>query len=74
MSVHDVGDGITQAHPAEWARVVAALTRRFIDLDIDLLRRLGRTSESRTAYDQAIALAGNAAESRTLARRRDELA
>jgi RNA polymerase sigma-70 factor, ECF subfamily len=34
--VNDVGvaDAITQAHRAEWARVVASLTRRFGDLDI----------------------------------------
>ena len=30
----DVRDAITQAHHKEWARVVAALTRRFGDLDI----------------------------------------
>jgi RNA polymerase sigma-70 factor, ECF subfamily len=30
----DVRDAITQAHHEEWARVVAALTRRFGDLDI----------------------------------------
>ncbi|MFI5845541.1 RNA polymerase sigma factor [Catenuloplanes sp. NPDC051500] len=29
-----VPDAITQAHRAEWARVVAALTRRFGDLDV----------------------------------------
>ena len=39
----------------------------------DLLRRLGRSDESRTAYDRAIALAGNTAERSYLARRRDEL-
>ncbi len=36
----------------------------------DLLRRLGRTNEARAAYDRAIALAGNTAESAYLARRR----
>jgi RNA polymerase sigma-70 factor, ECF subfamily len=30
----DVQEAITQAHHAEWARVVASLTRRFGDLDI----------------------------------------
>ena len=39
-----------------------------------LLRRLGRSGESRTAYDRAIALAGNAAERAHLTRRRDQLA
>jgi RNA polymerase sigma-70 factor (ECF subfamily) len=39
----------------------------------ELLRRLGRRAESRAAYDRAIALAGNTAESATLSRRRDEL-
>ncbi|MDX6241459.1 MAG: polymerase sigma-70 factor, subfamily, partial [Kribbellaceae bacterium] len=34
MSVVDVREAITQAHREEWARVVAALTRRFGDLDI----------------------------------------
>ena len=38
-----------------------------------LLRRLGRRQESRVAYDRAIALAGNTAETAYLARRRDEL-
>jgi RNA polymerase sigma-70 factor (ECF subfamily) len=39
----------------------------------DLLRRLGRTLESRAAYDRAIALAGNTAETAYLTRRRAEL-
>ena len=39
----------------------------------DLLRRLGRSDESRAAYDRAIALAGNTAETAFLARRRDQL-
>ncbi len=39
----------------------------------DLLRRLGRSSESRAAYDTAIELAGNTAETAYLVRRRDEL-
>ena len=34
MSVVDAREAITQAHHEQWARVVAALTRRFGDLDI----------------------------------------
>jgi RNA polymerase sigma-70 factor, ECF subfamily len=39
----------------------------------DLLRRLDRSQESRAAYDRAIELAGNTAETAYLRRRRDEL-
>ena len=39
----------------------------------ELLRRLDRRAESRAAYDRAIALAGNTAETAYLSRRRDEL-
>jgi RNA polymerase sigma-70 factor (ECF subfamily) len=39
----------------------------------DLLRRLGRSQQSRTAYDRAIELAGNTAETAYLTRRRDQL-
>jgi RNA polymerase sigma-70 factor (ECF subfamily) len=39
----------------------------------DLLRRLGCSQESRAAYDKAIALAGNTAETAYLTRRRDQL-
>jgi RNA polymerase sigma-70 factor (ECF subfamily) len=39
----------------------------------DLLRRLGRSTEAREAYDRAIELARNSAESAYLTRRRDEL-
>ena len=39
----------------------------------DLLRRMGRSEESRAAYERAIQLAGNAAERQYLARRRDQL-
>ncbi|HUQ61586.1 MAG TPA: RNA polymerase sigma factor [Lentzea sp.] len=39
----------------------------------DLLRRLGRGQESRAAYDRAIELAGNTAETAYLTRRRDQL-
>ncbi|HEX9538313.1 MAG TPA: DUF6596 domain-containing protein, partial [Streptosporangiaceae bacterium] len=40
----------------------------------DLLRRLGRSQKSRAAYDKAIELAGNTAETAYLTRRRDQLA
>jgi RNA polymerase sigma-70 factor (ECF subfamily) len=39
----------------------------------ELLRRLGRTEKSRAAYDRAIELAGNIAETAYLTRRRDQL-
>ena len=39
----------------------------------DLLRRLGRSRQSRAAYDRAIGLAGNTAETAYLTRRRDQL-
>ncbi|HVT66338.1 MAG TPA: DUF6596 domain-containing protein [Trebonia sp.] len=39
----------------------------------DLMRRLGRGQESRAAYDKAIDLAGNTAETASLIRRRDQL-
>jgi RNA polymerase sigma-70 factor, ECF subfamily len=39
----------------------------------DLLRRVGRSDESRMAYDRAIHLAGNPAERAYLIRRRDQL-
>jgi RNA polymerase sigma-70 factor (ECF subfamily) len=39
----------------------------------DLLRRLGQSQDSRAAYDRAIALAGNTAETAYLTRRRDQL-
>lgn len=39
----------------------------------DLLRRLGRSQQSRAAYDKAIELAGNTAETASLTRRRDQL-
>lgn len=39
----------------------------------ELLRRLGRRAASRAAYDRAIALAGNTAETAYLSRRRDEV-
>ncbi|WP_328610061.1 sigma-70 family RNA polymerase sigma factor [Amycolatopsis sp. NBC_00345] len=39
----------------------------------DLLRRLGHSRQSRAAYDKAIELAGNTAETAHLTRRRDQL-
>ncbi|MFC9552492.1 RNA polymerase sigma factor [Rhodococcus sp. NPDC056960] len=39
----------------------------------DLLRRLGRSRQSRAAYDKAIGLAGNTAETAYLTRRREQL-
>ncbi len=39
----------------------------------DLLRRMGRSQDSRAAYDRAIELAGNTAETAYLTRRRDQL-
>ena len=39
----------------------------------DLLRRVGRSHESRAAYDKALKLAGNTAETAYLTRRRDQL-
>jgi RNA polymerase sigma-70 factor (ECF subfamily) len=39
----------------------------------DLLRRLGRSQQSRAAYEKAIELAGNTAETAYLTRRRDQL-
>jgi len=39
----------------------------------DLLRRVGRSGDSRAAYDRAIELAGNSAEKAYLVRRRDQL-
>jgi RNA polymerase sigma-70 factor (ECF subfamily) len=40
----------------------------------DLLRRVGRGAEARAAYDRAVELTGNAAETAYLVRRRDQLA
>jgi RNA polymerase sigma-70 factor (ECF subfamily) len=39
----------------------------------ELLRRLGRGQDARAAYDRAIELAGNTAETAFLTRRRDQL-
>ncbi|BCJ34068.1 hypothetical protein Athai_15710 [Actinocatenispora thailandica] len=61
---------------AEVDRLTAALDgyHAFHATRADLLRRLGRSAESRTAYDRAIGLAGNPAERAYLTRRRDQLA
>ena len=48
--------------------------RAFHATRADLLRRLGRSEQSRAAYDRAIELAGNSAETAYLTRRRDQLA
>jgi len=60
---------------ASLARVGAALDgyHAYHAARADLLRRLGRSAESRAAYDRAIELAGNTAESAYLTRRRDQL-
>ena len=47
--------------------------RAFHATRADLLRRLGRTAESRAAYDRAIEAGGNTVETAYLRRRRDEL-
>ena len=52
----------------DWAQIVA-----LYDQLADLLRRLGRREMARAAYDQAIELAGNPAETAVLTRRRDQL-
>jgi predicted RNA polymerase sigma factor len=83
----DLDEVLTRVHREEWSRLVAVLTRLFGDLDVaeeaaaeafaatraDLLRRLGRSADARAAYDRAIGLARNSAESSYLSRRRDEL-
>ncbi|WP_028051013.1 RNA polymerase sigma factor [Cellulomonas sp. URHD0024] len=56
----ELGDGLDGYHALHATRA-------------ELLRRLGRRAESRAAYDRAIALAGNTAETAYLSRRRDEL-
>jgi RNA polymerase sigma-70 factor (ECF subfamily) len=59
---------------AEVDRLPLAGYHAFHATRADLLRRLGRSDESRAAYDRAIALAGNTAETAYLSRRRDQLA
>jgi RNA polymerase sigma-70 factor (ECF subfamily) len=59
-AVNRLDDRLAGYHPYQAARA-------------ELLRRLGRTEESREAYDRAIELAGNVAEAAYLTRRRDQL-
>ena len=59
-AVDRLGDGLADYHPYHVTRA-------------ELLRRLGHSGQSRAAYDRAIELTGNAAESAYLARRRDQL-
>jgi RNA polymerase sigma-70 factor (ECF subfamily) len=60
---------------AEVDRLEAGLSRyhAYHATRAELLRRLGRSRESREAYDRAIELAGNTAETAYLTRRRDQL-
>ncbi len=74
----DVEEAVTRAHHDEWARVVASLTRRFGDLDIaeEAAAEAFATAVERwpaDAYDKAIELAGNTAQTANLTRRRDQL-
>ncbi len=51
------------------------LLRKYEDLSFEEIgQRLGRSADARAAYDRAIGLAGNAAETAYLTRRRDQLA
>jgi predicted RNA polymerase sigma factor len=59
-AIHRLEDKLTGYHPYHATRA-------------DLLRRLGRSQEARAAYDKAIDLAGNTAETAHLTRRRDQL-
>jgi RNA polymerase sigma-70 factor (ECF subfamily) len=61
---------------AELARLTDTLAdyHAFHAARADLLRRVGRSAESKAAYDEAIRLTGNAAERAYLTRRRDQLA
>jgi RNA polymerase sigma-70 factor (ECF subfamily) len=58
--VDGLADALAGYHPYHVARA-------------DLLRRQGRSQQSRAAYDAAIELAGNTAETAYLTRRRDQL-
>lgn len=64
-----------QVSLAEFNRLSDALDgyHAFHAARADLLRKLGRSSESRAAYDRAIGLAANSAERAYLSRRRDQL-
>ncbi|WP_306999596.1 RNA polymerase sigma factor [Amycolatopsis thermophila] len=59
-AVDGLGDKLAGYHPYHATRA-------------ELLRRLDRVDESRAAYDKAIELAGNTAETAHLTRRRDQL-
>jgi RNA polymerase sigma-70 factor (ECF subfamily) len=59
-TVDRLGDTLTNYHAYHATRA-------------DLLRRLDRREESRAAYERAIELAGNTAETAALKRRRDQL-
>ena len=59
-AVDRLGDELAGYHPYHATRA-------------DLLRRLGQSQRSRAAYDRAIELAGNTAETAYLTRRRDQL-
>ncbi|WP_037603515.1 RNA polymerase sigma factor [Streptacidiphilus rugosus] len=59
-AVDRLGDRLSGYHPFHATRA-------------DLLRRLGHDAEARAAYDRAVELAGNTAESAALTRRRNEL-
>jgi RNA polymerase sigma-70 factor (ECF subfamily) len=59
-AIDHLADALARYHPFHAARA-------------DLLRRLGRSQESRTAYDKAIDLASNSAETAYLTRRRDQM-
>lgn len=54
----------------DWSQILALYDQL---VRADLLRRLGRSKESRAAYDKAIELAGNTAEIAHLTRRREQL-
>ncbi|MGH3445304.1 MAG: RNA polymerase sigma factor, partial [Nocardioidaceae bacterium] len=61
---------------ADVDRLAAALDgyHAFHATRAELLRRLGRSAESRAAYDRAVELTENPAERAYLSRRRDQLA
>jgi len=61
VAVDSLGESLTGYHAYHATRA-------------DLLRRLGRMEEAHEAYNHAIELAGNTAETAYLARRRDEIA
>ena len=64
--------GCAEHRSTRWRLVDAAITLWHASR-ADLLRRLGRSSEARAAYDAAIALTANPTERAYLTRRRAEL-